>query len=108
MMPARRYALAWWSLKAAWWLVLAPIVLMAKLSRAIARLVGAWVLATRDAVRCPGCGEDVPLVGRWECGWCGYTFDGFAFARCEVCGAVPPFIECQTCGHGVRNPMFFS
>jgi hypothetical protein len=106
MMPMRRYAVAW-SLKAAWWCVLAPFVITKKLARGITRGVGAWALATRDAIPCPGCGDDVSLVGRFECSWCGFVFDGFAFARCEVCGAVPPFMECRTCGHGVRNPMIF-
>ncbi len=108
MMRGWEGALVRWAAKGALRLLIAPVVLTLKLYRLTGRLVGAWVLATRDAVPCPGCGEDVPLVGRWECGWCGYTFDGFAFARCEVCGAVPPFMECQTCGHGVRNPMIFS
>jgi hypothetical protein len=61
----------------------------------------------RDALPCRGCGADVSLVGRWQCSWCNYTFDGYAFARCEVCGAVPPFLECQTCGVGIRNPTMF-
>jgi hypothetical protein len=71
------------------------------------RLAGAWVVRTRDALPCSGCEDSVSLVGRWECGMCGYKFDGFAFARCEMCGAVPPFIDCQTCGNSVGNPMLF-
>jgi hypothetical protein len=68
------------------------------------RLLGAWILAWRDALPCPACGEPVSLVGRWRCGWCDYVFDGFAFARCRVCGAMPPFIACQSCGAGLKNP----
>ena len=94
-------------LRIAWWCLRAPVVLTRALARAIVRLGGAAVLATQDAVVCRGCGEQVSLVGRFQCGWCGYVFDGFAFSRCEVCGAVPPFIECQTCGAGFKNPTLF-
>jgi hypothetical protein len=95
------------AIKVALWLMRAPFFAMRSLARAIARSVGAWVLATTDAVVCPGCGGAVSLVGRWQCGWCSYVFDGFAFARCEICGAVPPFIDCQACGASVMNPTFF-
>lgn len=77
------------------------------LTRSIVRLVAGWVLVRKDSLPCPGCGEPVSLVSRWQCGWCDYVFDGFGFSRCEVCGAVPPFIDCQRCGHGLQNPMFF-
>lgn len=69
------------------------------------RLVGVWVLSTRDALGCPGCGSEQLLLGRWQCAWCEFVFDGFAFARCPNCFAVPPFIECQNCGASVRNPL---
>lgn len=96
-----------WGVKAAWWLLAGPFLAARWLSRLIGRLAGGWVLATRDQLPCPGCGEPVSLVGRWQCEWCQWVFDGFAFSRCEICGAVPPFIECQRCGAGVRNPAFF-
>lgn len=95
------------AVKVAFWLTRAPFLAVKFLARAIGRSVGAWVLATRDTVPCPGCRAAVSLVGRWQCGWCNYVFDGFAFARCEICGAVPPFIDCQACGASVMNPMFF-
>ncbi len=95
------------ALKVAVWLVRAPFLAARMLARLVGRMVGAWVLATTDTVECPGCGEAVSLVGRWQCGWCSYVFDGFAFARCEICGAVPPFIDCQTCRASVMNPTFF-
>lgn len=84
-----------------------PFLVARFFARMIGRSVGAWVLATTDAVACPGCNGTVSLVGRWQCGWCSYVFDGFAFARCEICGAVPPFIDCQACGASVMNPTFF-
>jgi hypothetical protein len=84
-----------------------PVVATRGLTSLIVRAVGAWLISTRDALPCSGCGEPVSLVGRWQCGWCDYVFDGFAFVRCEVCGALPPFLECQSCGVGVKNPMLF-
>lgn len=93
------------SARAVLWLTLAPFIVAQQLYRGTGRMAGAWVLATRDAMTCSGCGEWVSLVGRWECGRCRYVFDGFAFARCAVCGAVPPFIQCQACGVGLRNPV---
>lgn len=92
--------------RAAVWLVKSPFVIVRALYHVITRMTGASVLASRDALPCPaGCGEMMSLVGRWQCGWCQYVFDGFAFARCDICGAVPPYLECQNCGAGLRNPM---
>jgi hypothetical protein len=88
------------------WLVLEFVRFPFRVYRWSGRLAGAWVMRTQDSLPCSSCDDSVSLVGQWECGMCGYKFDGFAFARCEICGAVPPFIECQTCGNGVRNPMF--
>ena len=93
------------SARAMAWAALAPIWTARQLYRVTGRMAGAWVLATRDAMTCPGCGAAVALTGRWECGRCRYVFDGFAFAHCGVCGAVPPFISCHTCGVGLRNPL---
>lgn len=101
---ASRFLLA---VKVALFLMRAPLLVARFLARTIGRSVGAWVLATTDAVACPGCGQAVSLVGRWQCSWCNYVFDGFAFARCGICGAVPPFIDCQACGASVMNPTFF-
>lgn len=87
------------------WASLAPFITARQVYRWTGRLAGAWVLATNDAIRCAGCGNDVDLTGRWECGRCRYVFDGFAFSHCAVCGAKPPFIACQVCGVGFRNPV---
>ena len=89
-----------WSAKALWRLIISPILLF----RWIRKLQWAVILINRDSVRCPGCGGDISLVGRWKCGVCEYVFDGFAYARCPVCQAVPPYVSCQACGVGVRNP----
>ena len=106
-MAGRKVKLLWWAVKVLLCLLAAPFVLGVKFYRWTGRLAGAWILARRDALPCPACGERVSLVGRWQCGRCEYVFDGFAFARCDVCGAVPPFVECQRCGHGVRNSAVF-
>jgi hypothetical protein len=86
------------------WAVLVPFVVAREVYHATARMAGAWVLAMHDALPCPGCHAPISLVGRWECGRCRFAFDGFAFTRCAVCGAVPPYIPCQRCGVGLRNP----
>ena len=90
--------------KIAWFVIKAPFILTYKLSRFTRRLVGGFILKTRDSFLCSGCGEEISIVGRWECGWCAYVFDGYFFARCAVCGAVPPYIKCQACGVGIKNP----
>lgn len=93
------------AIRFALWLVRAPIALAVWVPRLARRLAGAHLLATRDALLCPGCGTNVPLVGRYECGRCHLVFDGFAFARCAVCGEVPPFVTCPNCGVGLMNPL---
>ena len=94
-------------LRMALWLMLAPFAFTFMLYRWIGRAVGAWILATRDALPCPGCGDPISLVGRWECSVCSYIYEGFYYTRCDICNAVPPFLRCQVCGVGVRNPMIF-
>jgi len=93
--------------KATWYLISSPFKLTYNLSGLVAQTIGAGLLVTRDSFQCPGCSEPISLVGRWECGWCGYMFDGFFFARCIVCGAVPPYIACSNCGVGVKNPILY-
>lgn len=93
------------SARLAAWSVVVPLIVARQLFTLSGQLAGAWVLTTRDALPCAGCGAPVSLVGRFQCGRCRYVFDGFAFARCAVCGAVPPYLECQRCGVGLRHPM---
>jgi hypothetical protein len=99
--------LLWWWIRAIWWLVCAPFMLSRRLYRWTGRFLGVWILITHDTLPCPGCGQPISLLGRWQCGSCHYVFDGFAFAPCEVCGATPPFLACQACGVGVKNPLRF-
>jgi hypothetical protein len=60
-----------------------------------------------DAILCHACGEDISLLGLWECGTCSYSFYGFYFARCEGCGAVPAHLDCDECGASTLNPLIF-
>ena len=106
-MDRRHLNLIIWVAKAAFWLIRALFVLIYSLYRSMGKFIAAWFLKTRDSLSCPGCGGEISLVGRWECGWCKYVFDGFFFSRCNVCGTRPPYIQCQVCGIGVRNPLLF-
>lgn len=94
-----------WSVRLTLWSAMTPFVVARGVYRMSRRLAGARMLASNDALPCSGCGGLVSLVGRFECGRCRYVFDGFAFARCPVCNAVPPYIACQVCGVGLRNPL---
>src|SRR5262245_26052530 len=96
-------------LRVVYWSFYAPIWIAKLIYRKTGRLIGYGALFMRDAVRCPACGAAVSLLGRWECAWCGRVFDGFAFWKCpgRECGAVPPFIECQSCGLTIDNPSLF-
>jgi hypothetical protein len=90
-----------------YWIVYVPFWITKQVYRITGRLIGTAALLNRNAIHCGACGDAVSLVGRWECGWCTRVFDGFAFARCDTCGAVPPFIECQRCGLTIDNPSLF-
>ena len=96
-------------LKILYWAVYLPLLTTKAVYRLTGRVIGMAALLNRNSLRCAACGDDVSLVGRWECSWCGRVFDGFAFARCpgRECGAVPPFIECQRCGLSIDNPSLF-
>src|SRR5207245_2872206 len=61
----------------------------------------------KDSLVCRSCRSLISLLGLWQCGMCGYSFYGFYFARCEVCGAVPPYLECGHCGASTMNPLIF-
>jgi hypothetical protein len=102
----RRHQL-WMLWNVVYWSFCVPFWIAKQVYRLTGKALGTAALMNCDAVMCPACEAEVSLVARWECGWCGYSFDGFAFARCELCGAVPPFIECQQCGLAIRNPSIF-
>jgi len=87
------------------WALVLPVAAARWAYRGTARAAGATRLVTHDVVTCASCLQGVSLVGRYRCGRCGYVFDGFAFTRCAVCSAVPPYIPCSVCGAGLRNPV---
>src|SRR5262245_34448385 len=73
--------------KAAWYLISAPVKLTQGLTGIVSKTIGAALLVTRDSFQCPGCGNRISLVGRWECSGCGFKFDGFFLP--DVAYAVP-------------------
>ena len=82
------------------WFFYIPIVLGVGIARLI---TGRWLLG--DAVECPTCGEEIRLLGLWECSVCHFRFYGFYFSRCRSCGNVPGFIDCQSCGGSILCPV---
>ncbi len=66
-------------------------------------------LATRelldDAILCATCGAEIAILGLWECGRCGYTWAGWYFSPCEICGDTPPYISCNVCSASTANPL---
>lgn len=83
-----------------------PLIVGRFLFRWTGKAIGAFILATRDALICPGCHGPIELVGRFKCG-CGFVFDGYVFSRCKVCGKTPSFVACQACGVCVKSPLLF-
>lgn len=57
-----------------------------------------------DSIPCPACSSDISLLGLWECGRCRYSWYGFYFAACTVCGDLPAFVDCGRCGASAMNP----
>jgi len=94
--------LGWRVLRGVLWLLWAPT----KLALGVVKLWAAGPLLG-DAVTCPTCRSDIRLLGLWECGRCNYSWHGWYFARCEVCGDVPPFLACESCGASMMNPLIF-
>ncbi|MEX2140461.1 MAG: hypothetical protein WD894_14455 [Pirellulales bacterium] len=66
------------------------------LSRLLTPVILASILRT---VRCPGCGDQLPAVGRWSCG-CGYhdhrERNVFLF-KCPKCSGRVGHIDCPRC-----------
>lgn len=92
----------WAALRSLFWIFKTPIVAGITLARV-------WVarFLLKDTIFCRTCGNENSLMGLWECASCGYSFYGFYFSRCEVCGSVPPYLDCGRCGASTRNPILF-
>lgn len=101
MKPEYR-TLARWTLRGLIWLLWAPMALAINL----VRMWAARELRS-DSLHCSTCGTEISLLGLWECGTCSYRFYGFYFARCEVCGDLPAWIDCPSCGACTKNPALF-
>lgn len=95
--------LGWSALRGCGWILWAPVALALRLAQW-------WAIRPflfGDSIVCRTCGSDIPIVGLYECGYCHYTWAGFYFARCEVCGDAPPYVECSRCGASTMNPLIF-
>jgi len=88
--------------KAAWYLIKTPFILTYKLSRLIRKIIGGWILKMNDSFQCSGCGEKISLVGRWECGWCGYVFDGFFLRAARYAALSRPTLSARPAGLELR------
>jgi hypothetical protein len=83
------------------WLFWGPITLAITL----AKIHAAYPMLSANTIGCVTCGDEISLLGSWECGRCGYSWYGFYFAACAVCGDVPGFIACERCGASTLNPL---
>ena len=101
MKTVYRY-LGWVTLRGLVWLLRAPITLAIN-------LVNLWAARPLlgDSLVCSTCKEAISLVGLWECGRCRYSWYGWYWSRCEVCGDLPPFVECGRCGASTMNPLIW-
>lgn len=90
----------WAAAKAAWAMASAPtrIALAAVRQHAAEHLL-------QDKIACPVCGTAINLLGLWECASCQYSFYGHFWSACEVCGSIPPFVDCGHCGASTKNPL---
>lgn len=61
-----------------------------------------WRQIKAEVRLCPR-GHEVPVFGLWDCA-CHSRFEGWAFARCEVCHETAGYVSCGVCGLPVRNP----
>jgi hypothetical protein len=66
---------------------------------------GAMQLVTHDDVVCGHCGASQGLTARWRCKKCGYVWMGHGFSRCPLCLEKCLFLNCQSCGTSIRNPL---
>lgn len=65
--------------------------------------------ATSDSARCPRCGREQSLLGRWVCPVCRGVEVTHAFASCRICGTECPagYIQCEDpeCRTAIVNPV---
>lgn len=82
-----------------WWLV----YLLRQARDHIIDALRAWRRTRGGELRCD-CGSVVETEGVFECGACGYTYEGTVW-QCgnPECGATTSYTECR-CGLSVRSP----
>lgn len=102
-MNAFNYKLCWFALRALGWCVWGPI----KLGVGVATALVLRPILRADAIACGSCGAGIALLGLWQCGSCGFSFHGYYFSRCELCGILPPYVDCARCGASTQNPLIF-
>ncbi len=66
---------------------------------------GALLFLGQDQSHCGYCGAALVLTARWRCRRCGYVWLGFGFGRCPLCAERCLFLNCQSCGTSIRNPL---
>jgi hypothetical protein len=72
-----------------------PFLLVWGIERAV-RYCCLLVCSVSSAVICRGCGQEVALLGIWQC-QCGFTYRGHLLRPCPVCNCVPKAARCLHC-----------
>jgi hypothetical protein len=86
-------------------MLMLPFVAVRSLRRLTAFGRGALLLLGQDDARCGHCGSTLVLTARWRCRRCGYVWLGYGFSRCPLCAEPSLFLNCQSCGTSIRNPL---
>lgn len=86
-------------------MIVLPFLVVCGLRRLIAFGRGALLLVGEDDISCDHCGARLVLTARWRCRRCGYVWSGFGFSRCPLCADPCLFLNCQSCGTSIRNPL---
>jgi hypothetical protein len=85
--------------------VITPFVVVRALRRLVSVGRGAVLVLGQDDARCGHCGATLVLTARWRCKKCGYVWLGYGFGRCPLCAEPCLFLNCQSCGTSIRNPL---
>jgi hypothetical protein len=93
-----------WHKEVILFILAAPISAVVALVRLIRRLRLLWQ-AMQPSLPCRTCGEQIALVGFWQCSSCKHTYQGHVLRFCQVCGTFPRMVRCYRCGatHPVRG-----
>ena len=72
-----------------------PFLIVWGIEQAI-RYCFALACSVSPTIVCCGCGQDVVLLGVWQC-QCGFTYRGHLLRPCPVCDRVPLAARCPNC-----------